>query len=392
MANYYKVEQLTEQSTTSTTFVDVPGTTLNFTPDSTSQIWMIFASGVCRSSSTSEQSHEIRLLINGTEEDLWSHQVTSTAPAYGGGYLIFDRITGVNTLQTVKIQYRALAGTVRTNTIRVVAALVPENADFQYFQSNGIVSSTGTNLDIGSLTFTPSSTGNYFIIGSIKHREHPSGSTSQAWFESAGGGLHPNAPAGVYHSNAREPWNPTTYMWRENLTATSKTFRVRFTSSGSGSQTSEHRYRKFMIFREDAWETSNYDLSAAQSTTTGATFLVKNSLTTTAPPSARDYISFQMARISGNSTGSTQQKSGELRIGGSQKVRTNHTISRNGSNTQGYHHTIGLVDVANQSGAVTYENGFLSPNGITIQCAESSIVVLRYSVPTTVTQTHQMMM
>lgn len=391
--NFYKVEQLTEQSTTSTTFIDVPGCTLTFAPESTSETWMIFASGVCRSSSNTEQAFEMRLTVDGVEEDLWSHQNNTATTPNGAGFLVFDRISGVDTLQTIKVQYRALTGTVYCDDVRVVAALVPDGADFQYYESDGIVSSTGSNLTLGSLTFTPSSTGNYFIIGSIKHREHPSGSTSQTWFEGSDGSLHPNAPSGVYHSNAREPWNPNTCVWRENLTATSKTFNIRFTSSGSGSQASEHRYRKFMAFREDAWDTSNYNLAATNSTTTSGTYVQKNSITTTAPPVAQDYLSIQTARIGGGSTSTSVQKSGELRIGGSALVRTNHRINRNDSNTQGYHHTIGLVDVRNTASALTYENGYLSPNAISVSCAESAIVILRYAAPVTgPVQTHQIMM
>ncbi len=390
ISNFYKVEQLTEQSTTSATFVDVPSSTLTFTPNETSEIWMIFVTGVCRSSSTSEQSFEMRLLINGAEEDLWSHQNLSANSPNGAGFLIFDRITGTTALQTIKVQYRVLdASTCYTNQLRIVVARLPANADFQYFESNGIVSSSGSNLPIGTLQFTPPFTGNYFIIGSLKHREYPGGSTSQAWFEGADGVLHPNANTGVHHSNARDCWNPSTYIWRENLAAVSKTFNIRFTSSASGAEASEHRYRKLMAFREDVWDISNYNLSAGESTSTSTVFQTKNTLTTAVPPESQDYLSIQASRISATDASGNARKSGELRIGGSALMRTDHRISRDGSAVQGYHHTIGLVDVRNTGSAVTYANGYLSPDATTLQCAESAIVVLRY---VTGKQTHQMML
>ena len=97
-----------------------------------------------------------------------------------------------------------------------------------------------------------------------------------------------------------------------------------------------------------------------------------------APPTQRDYLIIQCARISGaNST--TGRKAGELRSGATTTVRTDHHINRDGSATQGYHHTIGHVDAASLSSAVTYSNGYLSPNAITVECAESTIVVLRYN-------------
>lgn len=388
--NYHKIEQLTEQSTTSTTFIDISNTTLTFTPNDTSEIWMIFASGVCRSSATVEESFEMRLLIGGVEEDLWSHQNLDATSPNGGGFLVFDRITGTVSEQTVKLQFRAISGTCYADNLRIVAARVPDNADFQFYQSDGITATTGANVTIGTMSFTPSSSGNYYIIGSVKHREYPGGTTSEAWFEGADSVLHPDAATGTHHSCARDPWNPATYIWRENLAASLQTFNIRFTSSNAGVDQSEHRYRKFMAFREDAWDDADYSLSAGLSTSTSGTFATKNSVTTATPPEEREYISFQTARISGASTAGTVRKSGELRIGGSTMVQTNHRISRDGTATQGYHHTIGLADVRSESGAVTYDNGFLSPDAISVECAESAIVVLRYA--STGGQTHQMML
>lgn len=380
ITNYYKAEQLIEQSTTSSGFVDVSGTTLNFTPDDTSQIWMIFASGECRASGTEERPFEMRLVVNGVEKDIWSHQNSNSTSPNGAGFFVFDRITGANTLQTIKVQFRAISGTCYADNIRVIAARVPNGADFQFYQSDGLTSTTGSNVNVGSMAFTPSSMGNYYIFGSIKHREYPGGGTSQAWFEDSVGGLHPNAPSGVHHSCARDPWNPLTSVWRQNLAASLQTYRIRFTSSDSGSNSSQHVYRKMMAFREDAWDNAYYNLSAAQSTTTASTFQTKNSITVPAPPESRDYVSFQCARISGDNS-STAQKSGELRIGGTGMVRTNHRINRAGDASQGYHHIIGLCDARNESGSLTYANGFLSPNAITVNCAESAIVVLRYPGP-----------
>lgn len=380
--NFTKVEAITDVSTTSTTFINVTGASLTFTPAYTDDIWMIFVSGVVRSTSTAEESCELRLTVNTVEQDLWSHQNSGSATPNGAGFLIFDRVTSTTALQTVALQFRAIAGTVTVSQVRVVAALVPQFADFQYFESNGIVSTTGSNVNIGSLTFTPSSAGNYYIFGSAKAREFPGGSTSQVWFEGSDASLHPDAPAATRHSNARDCWNPATYAWRQNLPASSQTFIVRFTSSASGVDSSQHRYRKFMVFREDAFDAANYNLSAAQTTTTAVTFQTKNSLTTTAPPLNFDYISFQTARISGDTTSGTVQKAGELRIGGSALVRTDHRITRDGSATQGYHHTIGLCDVRTTGSAVAYANGFLSPDATTtIQCAESVIIVLRFKIP-----------
>ena len=233
MPNTLKAEQLSEQSTTSGTFVDIPSTTLTFTPATTGEVWMVFATGKIRSSSSSEQTVEIRLVINGTEHDLCGHQNNNATAPNGAGFLMFDRITGVATLQTVKLQFRAITGTSYANTLRVVVAKVPSGADFQYFESNAITVSNGTDLNVGQLQFNPSADGDYVIVAKMSHREDPGGSTSQAWLEDAGATipLRPDAPAGTRHSNAREPWNPMSVVFSTPLTTAVQTFILRFTSS-----------------------------------------------------------------------------------------------------------------------------------------------------------------
>ena len=378
MANFHQVEQLVEQSTTSTSMTDVPGASLTFTPGDTGETWLVFASGILRSSSTTERDAEIQLLVNGVVVDYWGHQNNAATTPNGAGWWTFDRITGTVAAQTVKLQFRSVNGnTTYASSMRLVVAKLPANADFRFQRSDGIVSTTGSNVQILSDTWTPGSSGNYYLFGKVSHTEDPSGSTSQAW-AARSTSLHPNAPAGTYYSCAREPWSPTCVVWRENLAASSQTLELRFTSSASGAQASEHRYRKVMAFREDAWDAAQYAESLAQSTTTSGSFQTKNSLAVDKPPTARDHLIIQSARISGNSTGTTVRKAGELREASTALVRSNHRINRNGSNTQGYHHMIGVVKAEQRAAAVTHTNGFLSPDGDTIQCAESVLVALRY--------------
>lgn len=379
MANIHKIEQLTEQSTTSSTFIDVSGGSLVFTPGSTSDIWIIFATGVLRSSSTSEVAAEMQLLINGTVHDLWGHQNNNAGTPNGAGFMIFERITGTVAEQTVKVQFRAATGTTFVDDLRIVAAKIPPNADFQWFESDGIVSTTGSNVIVDQLQWTAGpTTGNYIIFGKMSHREFPSGSTSQAWLEDVGENLHPDAPSGTHHSNARDAWNPMSIGWRVNMPAALQTINLRFTSSGSGSGSSQHRYRKIMAFREDAFEAGEYSEVMSQSTTTSTSFQTKNTLVTSAPSGMRDHLCFQMARISGSNS-TTGRKAGELRREGSAQIRTDHRINRDGGATQGYHHMIAVAGVETVGTSITYDNGFLSPNGITVQCAESTIIVLRYA-------------
>jgi hypothetical protein len=381
MTSIFKTEALAEQSTTSSTFINVPSSSLVFTPNATSDIWVILVSGILRSSSTSEVAAEMQLLINGTATDLWGHQNQKATPPNGAGFLIFERITGTVSTQTIQLQYRSASGTTYVESLRIVAFRVPTGANFQFAESDSITSTTGAAVTVLTHAFTPPLAGNYLLFYKISHHEGPSNSTSQAWIEdvgsSTGQDFHPDAPAGTRYSNARDPWSPLSGVFRTNLSADLQTFNLKFTSSSSGGQDSEHRYRRLMLFREDVFDAVSYSASFGESTTTSATFQLKNSVTVPPPPQAREFVSIQSARISGSSSNSSR-KVGELRRAGTALSRTDLCINRDSSATQGYHFIVGAVDARTTSASVTFDNGFLSPEGITVNCAESTIVVLRY--------------
>lgn len=380
-ARWYKTEQLAEQSTASASFVDVPGSTLTFTPGNASETWLVLVSGVMRSNNVNPTTVEMQLNINGAAASLWGHQTNNGTAPNGAGFLIPERITGTAATQTVQPQFRAAAGTSYVSSLRVVAALVPPGADFQFAETDAVAQQMGSNLNLQALTFTPSSAGDYLILGSLAQHENPGGSTVQCWLLDDGGQLHPDAPAGTRFSCARAPWQPFSAVFRRTLPVSSRTFSLRGTSSGGGVQSSEWRYRRIMALRTDAWESAEYSESLAQSTTTANTFQTKNSLTTAVPPAARDYLVIQSARISGDSILATVQKSGELREDGSALIRTDHRIDRDGSAGEGYHHIAAVANAKRTDAAVTYENGYLSPNGVTVECAESTICALRYHEP-----------
>lgn len=383
-ARFFKAEQLAGQSTTSTTFVDVPGTTLTFTPGDASETWVIFATGVMRSNDAGQVAAEMRLLLNGAVADYWGHQTSNASTPTGAGFFIFDRLTGVTGTQTVQLQFlTAVAGaTSFASQMRVVALLVPPGADFQYAETDATLAASGTNLALQALAFTPPSPGDYCVFSKASQTRAPGAGSAQMWLEDAAGGLHPDAPAGVRFSNARNPWQPGATAFRQTLAAAAQTFTLRGTSSGGGAASSSWRYRKVMAFRADAWEAQEYSESLGLSTTASAAFVQKNALVTAAPPAARDYVVVQLARLSGDSS-NANPKSGELRDGGAPLLRTDHHINRDGGSNTGYHHMAGVANVKNSSASVTYENGFLSPGGITVECAESTILALRYHEPGT---------
>ena len=266
VARYFQVTQSSTQSTSSGTFSDVPGGTLTFTPGEASETWLVFVSGVMRSSSTAEVAAEMQLLVNGSSVDYWGHQNYDATTPNGVGFITFDRITGTTALQTIKTQFRSAAGTTYVDDLRVVAALVPSGADVQFAETDATTQQTGTNLSLQTLTFTPSGAGDYLILGKHSQHESPGGSTVQGWLEDDTGVLHPDAPAGTRYSNSRSAWQPLFVAFLKTLPASSRTFQLRGTSSGSGGEASQWQYRRIMAFRTDAWESAEYSESLDQST------------------------------------------------------------------------------------------------------------------------------
>lgn len=378
-ARFYKVEALAEQSTASSSFVDVPGSTLTFTATDPSEVWLVFVTGVLRSSNTSPVAAEMQLLINGGVHDVWGHQNNQATTPNGAGFLIFDRVTGVTGVQTLQPQFRAAAGTTFVGSLRVVAALLPPGADFQFAETDATLSAAGTSNLLQTLTFTPSSAGDYIILGKVSQREGLDAGRVEMFLEDDTGARHPNNPAGVGYSNARNPWQPATVAFRRSLPASSRTFRL-LGDTGGGGDTSDWSYRRIMAFRADAWEALEYSEALSNTTTALASFQLKNFLTTAAPPGPRDYLVIQQARIGGQNS-NNRRKAGELRDGGTALLRTNHIINV-GDGENGYHHCAAVVNVKRTSASVTYENGFLSPDGtIDVSCAESTIIALRYHEP-----------
>jgi hypothetical protein len=85
-------------------------------------------------------------------------------------------------------------------------------------------------------------------------------------------------------------------------------------------------------------------------------------------------------RISGVSNADAR-KAGELRAGGAPLLATSHKINRTSEDINGYHHVAGAVDLRTAAEPVTYQNGFYSPDAISVRAAESVIILLRIPAP-----------
>jgi hypothetical protein len=218
-------------STTSPTFVDVPGAHLMVTPSSASEIWVVFVSGVLGSTDPGELAAEMRVLIDGTEVDLFGHQTRNTSHN-GAGFLSFERLPSSTGAVDVSAQIRASTGTTSVDQLRLTAALIPASADFQIAESNDLTELTGSDLSLATLSFTPALSGDYIVLAKLDQHEAPGGNTAQAWLLDDAGQAHPDDAQGARFSNGRAAWQPMFAATKSTLQAGAlATFELRGTSS-----------------------------------------------------------------------------------------------------------------------------------------------------------------
>lgn len=217
-------------STAGPDFTDIPGATLRFTPNDPSERWVVFVSGVIGSSVPDQVAAEMRLMVNGEEVDLLGHQ-TFGAEDNAAGFLTFETITQAADEQEIRPQFRAEAGVTTVENLRVVAALIPSGADFQWAEADALVERAGDDIDLLSLEFTPSSAGEYVVFAKSSFAEAPSTDTAQTWLEDDTGREM------VRFSNPRDPWVPMFATAARSLDRTDKRFVLKGASSSTGDVT-----------------------------------------------------------------------------------------------------------------------------------------------------------
>lgn len=144
-----------------------------------------------------------------------------------------------------------------------------------------------------------------------------------------------------------------------------------------GTSPSRWRYPKILAFRLDAFPGAYTQFDPALVATNTPDFKITSRLDVPAPGTASDQLVLQAIRVAGDSDAAAR-KQGILQIDGDPQLITSHRINRDATRVAGYHHLAGLVDVRRTNAAMVCENAIASPDGITVEGAGSSIVVLRY--------------
>jgi len=390
---YYEVS-VGSDSTTSGTFVDVNGGSLTFTPSDTSEIWILFFSAKLGSTSNAEESVEVRYLVNDVEHGYGGTQVRQ--PTSRGPWQHFYRITGTTAEQTVKVQFRDVAGTGTIEDLKIIAFKLPDNADFQFEEHEASQTFDGSQWhdDLNSrLQFTPGSAGDYLIMVVANGTEQPGGvnigirlkddNSPPYWpvFDYPAGG---EGPRDGYFVNARAPWQSFFLARIQTLDQTLKTFTIQVSGSDADNAEpwdtgSEIKYTRIMAFRTDVFDAVESQEDTAGTSTTSTDPVVKSTLTTAAPPDTRDYITIQSLTLYAPSNSNDDERKAGFEADDLENTSYNHVM-----NNIDYTTSFGYFDAVTTSSSVKYENTFSTSNAsIEVYAKESVIHVLRLPVPTT---------
>ncbi|NIS79373.1 MAG: hypothetical protein GTO14_03955 [Anaerolineales bacterium] len=352
----------------SSNWVNVTGGNLTFTPSASSEIWILLFSARLSSSTTTEESVEVRYLVNDVEHGYGGIQ--NSAASMGASWQHFYRIAGTTAQQNIQVQLRNVAGTGTIEDLQIIAFKLPDNADFQYAETEGIQYVTGLIwASYQDLSFTPSSAGVYLIMAVANGHEFPGAATLELRLQDPVAAYWPvDSGSSHYHRNPRDPWQ-SYFVSRVYALLGAQTYQIQASGPSLGS---ELRFTRIMAFRTDAFDDVESVEDVAETSTTSTSPVVKSILTTGIPPASRDYIVIQSMTLRADTAVLEERRAG-FEADDVVEMSYSHVIDN-----FDYTASFGFFDAKTTSNSIKYENTFsTSINTFTVYAKESVIHVLR---------------
>jgi hypothetical protein len=378
-ARYFLAESLGETQTSSTTYANK--VQLQFTPGNNSEEWVIVATWRQRhvgSSGVQVFLGESQITLNGaarTGTDQLTYEMSGDVWKTFAAIL---KITGVDTQQTVGIDFRANGGTDGIDNARILAFMIPDptNADVQYGENLATTTDTANPTYPLAVTFTPTSNGDYVWMVNGFHHEGPSGSNGGGLFaEDETGGDRQNSEES-YLSSSSEGFVPLTHFEVRSLTTSSQTFDIRHQADVGGN---DRQGLTQILFRADVFEGVETAASTGQSTTTLTTYQTKISLETALQSSDRDYVYLAVMMHDDVGSGGDLSNSdfAEWRINGTQHLEGEKAIARGT-----YHTQISMGFAETLPGNRTIDGRYRAEvSTVTAETQWAHVTVLRYKEP-----------
>ncbi|MDQ1279719.1 MAG: hypothetical protein QG670_981, partial [Thermoproteota archaeon] len=318
---YSQVTVSAQQTTSITSWQNVPGATVSFTPRSSTEEWLVIVTADIRSNSVLENQAQFRYIINAQPEGETGvmQGTTSSNPIDPYNvYFHFSKVTGTTSQQTVKFQFQASSGrTAYTRNVHILCIRL-DWAGLQYTEFNGDTIINGTVASpqtLVNLQFTPSSSGNYIVMySSLISKGTWAG--AETWLNYDNGtAKYPNAwttpNTRRIHTDYAQ-FEPHGIFMNLTLSTSPHSLKVQSQLRTAG-DTSIARDVRIAAFRIDAFDSLESKQDIGVSSTTGST-TVRSSVTTANPGEQRDYLI--LAGIETISSGTTNREAGGIRIDG----------------------------------------------------------------------------
>lgn len=358
-------ESLGESTTTSTTFQDK--VSLAFTGSANTDYVVFYCS--TNKASGSGANSEIKGLKGATDGPIQVFDPRDGTDFWAQHWMDFIENGGSPSEVTYKIQFRMIGlGTSHIKSARIY--IIELGANDEFIEADGSSSESGsTFVDAISLTFTPPSVGDYYVIGSAVRFDNTAGPDHHVRLN--------HDTASVEHGDNEHNSDPAMDdFWNAgrrfaSLAASSQTFSIEHrTEDGDDSVLREKR---LLALRLDDFPASGYAESLSESTTTSTSYQDKNSLVFT-PASSREHII-----IGGHywHTAANNQSFFGRWLDDTVEIQDEHLIEPRGTSAnQG--HMVGFFDQFTGDGnSHTYESEFHSESGTTARIRDDTILILQ---------------
>jgi hypothetical protein len=278
----FDVASLAEQTTTSATAVTKA--TLTFTPDASSDYFIIASANYTHSSGTDNHvGHAALYHVQSTtlllDQMMQPRELTTPqdyVPFFGVARLSFGASPGAQDLQ-VQIWSDVSGDTTKIKDIRVL--VIKADAADQYAASDAQASqSTTTYATKTTLTFTPGTTGDYLVIGSAELSSDVNLSATRGRLNYVTGSLTYGDK--VWANLDDFDYQPFAVMEKLNLSNASKTFQLEYKANAAGTP-AYIKNARIVALRLDKFDAAYFASDQTGGSTTAATDQIKMTLTAT---------------------------------------------------------------------------------------------------------------
>lgn len=363
----YVVAHVGSFTTTSDTFVDVPGGSLEL--PATGGPWLLFASAGLRSTSNNLHSVEVHLRVDGDVRTTGEAQNAADKPM---PWLHAEIIASAT---RVDVQVRDIDGTGTIENLKLVAYRIPASTEAVVSELRAVQVVGTAYTPVVSVTINPTTTANFLVLASGTASEDPSTSDISLRLIDDMGASWPMPSNGTQaFANGRATWRSVLWARSVMLSAGPRTFRIE--AAAATSSGSVRDLRIMIIPGTELGLSGGQTIPPTNATTSQPVEM--GSFTIGAPASPRDVVTLQALTVAGGPDPAETNPMivDFLRDGVSRAHYENYDQS--GAPVLPY----GFVDAFTQTAATTLTNQFsvADPSRI-VTGKESPIIVLSRACP-----------